>query len=565
MSEIKKEYIFSTYVENSLDRDKDALFVKEVVYCEGKPPIRRLTMVENYIRDFYVTKKEYQNHKDKKEFEHIDRLNRYTCTQRKLARTAFHKLNGFIPNKNVTMRDVNSSPYLYGSDVTSNDLLHYDYVKSYGDINNASKVMVMDYEWDINVKHGKILIGAVCMDEFIHIAISKEWMSDLLDEMGEEKIKEQILYHVEKDLKEYIKELNINTELDIKISLVKNQTKVVLALLKTAHELKPDFLAFWNMENDVLHMLSALKEENIDPALVFSDPSVPREYKYFDFYIDPPFKIKSNGEKMNKDPSERWHVVTTPASFYMICQMSTFRAIRSTEGKRNDYKLDSILREYLNIGKMKVKGLPKTSSDSEWHKMMSLKFKILYSVYAIGDVYFPVLLDKKTEDLSNVIRVFIGRSSLNKFKSNPRQTATDFHFELLEDNKIVGSTSSNMTTPLDKHIPSPDGWIVTVASELEYELGLNLIEEFPDVVTNISMYASDADLTGAYPSGGEVLGVSKTTCLFITCKSKDIPYIKLKEFGINLTSVRSNPLSLAKTGYGYPDLSMFYEEFIKTL
>ena len=552
--DIKREYVFSTYVKSKVDGNKDALIVKEIIHTPNEEPKRVIRVVENYKRPYWITKPEFRKHSDKREFESVDRCDMFMAKQNQLADDIFSRLNGYRSNREVRLNEVSSSQYLYGSDITSNDLLKQDYVNKFGKMFTPSSVAIMDYEWDVSDPKEPIIAGIVSMKETVHIAIVRSWLGDIAD-YAEDRIRSMCnKYHGK-----LIQDRNIK----LKLTIEDSPAKVVIALMKTVHELRPDFLAFWSIEGDIEHMLKALKDANIDPALVFSDPKVPNEYKDFIWKKDPPFKLKANGERMSKSPSERWHTVYTPSSFYCICAMSAFRAIRAREQQRSSYGLDAILHEFLDIGKMKFDSIPEGITGKLWHQIMQKKHKIEYMVYLFGDGVFVELLNEKTKDLSESIRPQADTSSFDKFKSNPRRLATDFHFVMLTDNKVVGSTDKTMVTKLDAEIPSTKGWIITLAAELEEGLGMPVIKEYPTMSTNITLYAFDEDLTSAYPSGGLICNVSKDTNTFVLCKIEGLTKHQTRELGINLTSVVSNPLSLARRGFNFPDIDVLYNEFME--
>jgi hypothetical protein len=551
---IKREYVFSTYVKSKYDKSKDALIVKEIIHEENKPSIRTLSIVENYKRPFWITKPEYQIHKDKREYEDIDKLFKRTSTQRMLAQNIFKELNGYNPKRDFGLSDVNSSPFVYGSDITSNDLLKQEYVDKYGKIFTTSTIAILDFEWDMNNPKEDILAGIVSMENIVHIAMSRKWLGELADTACE-RVRELINLKLGK----LVKDRNIELTLTIHDS----PAKIIIGLMKTLHSHKPDFVACWNIEADMDKMIEALDREGIDPAYVFSDPSVPDEYKYFEWRRQAGFKEKSNGERMLRSPSERWHTAYCPASFYFLCQMSTFRVMRAREQQRNSYGLDAILHEFLDLGKMHFDEIPKEITGRLWHQIMQKTHKLLYMVYLFGDGIYPLMLEEKTKDITQAIRPQADTSSFDKFKSNPRRLATDFHFIMLEDSKVIGSTSRNMRTDLDKFIPSTEGWIVTLAAELEIGLGLCVLKEYPDMPTNISIYAYDEDLTSAYPSGGIWGNVSKATNLFVLCLVDGMSEFETREFGINITSVISNPLSLAASCFGMEKLDVYLADFIK--
>lgn len=558
MSTIKatREYVFSTYVKNKYDRSKDALVVKEIIHREGLPPKRNVRILENYKRPYWITKPQFRLHKDKKEFEQVEKLDKYYSPQIDLPNNIFQKLNGHRPNRNMQLKEVCSSPYVYGTDISPNDLLKLDYVNKWGKSFTRSSVAVMDYEWSVTDKKGAIIAGIVSMKETVHIAIAKDWLGDLAPYAVEKTKAICNLHHGE-----LIKTRGIN----LTVTVHDTPGKLVVALMKTVHALKPDFLAFWSIHGDITHMLDALEADGISPEVVFSDPSVPNEYQYFEFNVDPPFKIKANGEQQSKAPSERWHTVYAPSSFYPICAMSTFRAIRAREQQRTGYDLDSVLKDLLQLGKMKFDSVPSNVTGARWHAVMQAQHKLEYLAYLFGDGVFVEMLDEHTKDLCETLRPQVDTSSFDKFKSNTRRLVTDLHIVNEAEGLIIGSTGKNMVTKLDALIPSTRGWIVTLASELEEGLGVCVIDEYPYMATNISVKTSDIDLTGAYPSGGIQANVSRETNVFVRTSVQGQTETQIREWGINMTSVISNPVSLGITCYGMPDLDLFYAEFEKDM
>jgi hypothetical protein len=549
-----KEFIFGTYVPNKYDHNRDAIVVKELIHEEGKPSKRRLHIEENYKRPFYITKEKFRDYHDKREFETIDRLDKFYSIERKLAENVFEKLNGFKPRTIPHMSQLCNSPYIYGTDISSVDLLREDYNRQYGKMFSKNTFAIMDYEWSVDDPEEPIIAGIISMQETVHIAILKEWFGSTAG--AEEHIK----YLCEKHVGNIIKERNIT----LKITFHNTSARVVIALMKTAHKLQPDFLAFWNMQADITHILSALKKDDIDPALVFSDPHIPEEYRHFHYYEDPPFKMKSNGERMSKSPSQRWHWVTAPASFTCICGMASFRLIRDREQQRTSYGVDSVMHDYINIGKMKFDEVPSEISGVDWHRVMQKSFKKEYMVYLFGDGVFVEILEEKLKDLSDAILPLSDTSSLSKIKSNPKRLITDLHIDEMDNGNIIGSTGSNMVSELDQFIPSTKDWIVTLASELEDNIGLPVIKEYPKMQTNVTFFNYDIDLTGAYPTSQVIMNASRATNVFVLCGIDGLEVSPTREIGINLTSVISNPISLAKSCFDFPDLDLIYEDFMNS-
>jgi hypothetical protein len=553
MTGIKREYVFSTYVQSSEDKDNDALFVKEILHHPDGRTKRNFRMIRNYQKPFYVTLPDYKNHNSKKEFEEIGKLGLHTSNQAKLAKAA-----NFILTKQqkryVSLREVSDSPYLYGTDVSTPVLLAQEYKVKYPNLLSDSSRAIMDFEWDVVNGTEAIISGVLSFNEKLHIAVTKTFLGELSS-----TAEEAILISLNTHLKEHIESRNI---IPI-ISIVNTPADVVIALVNSAHKWSPDFLGFWNIKGDMEKMLSALKDSNINPALVFSDPSVPNEYKYFNWKEDQLIKTTSAGKSTPKLFVDLWHTVQTPSSFYFICLMALFRTIRNREQQRTSYSLDSVLSDYLNLKKLRFDYIPKGLSDLDWHKEMQTNHKIDYITYMAFDGISVELLDEKTNDVSKTLRAITGISELSTLKSRPKCLSDSLHFDLLENNRVIGSTGKNMVESLDTETPSIKNWIGVLASELEYNIGCSLINEYPNLHTNITTHSFDIDVRSAYPESEICLNVGKSTRAYELCGITGLNTEETRTFGINLTNVKTNCLSLAHTAFGFPKLDDLLKEFTK--
>lgn len=554
---IKREFIHGCYTRNKYNREEDCVFVKEIIHYPDGSIKRQLTPFVNYPVEFYVTKPEFRNHKQKKEYEFKSKLNKHTCNRAQLPRKAKLYLTGKDINQYVKLSEVKESPYLYGVDITTPVLIHEEYTKKYPDLFTPSTLAVLDYETDVVRGTGEIISGVLAFKENVLIVVTKVFLEDLVD-TAEEKILEALSIH----LKDYIKTRNIKFD----IRIVDKPVNVVIEIIRQCHKLQPDYVGIWNNKFDMTKMLEALELEGIDPAHVFSDPSVPNEYKYFNWRLDTEFKIKSNGERMKKHISELWNVASFPATFQIVCMMATFRHIRARDQQRTSYKLDSVLHDYMDLGKLKFAGMAEGLSELDWHIYMQKYHKIEYMVYMAFDGIGCELLDDKTGDVTKMLRGAVGLSEFSKTKSNPSRLADDCSFFAQESNKVLACTSEDMSIDLDELLPSLRRWIITLPADLvDKDITVNLINEYPLVETNISTHCFDSDVRSAYPWGEIILNVGKGTCAFSLCAIDGFSEFEQRQIGINMTHVPGNALMLARDCFEYPDLDLLLIEFIKEI
>lgn len=554
--ENKREFIHACYVKSKDNQEKDAVFIKENVHYPDGTVKGNLRRIENYQQPFYLTKPEFRNYLHKKETESINRVERFYSNRAQLPSKAFKLLHGYTSLGYVGISTINASPYIYGSDITPPTLLHKDYREKYGELFTPSTMAVLDFETDVIKGNGDIISGILSFKDRVHVVITKDFLSDIKGD-----VKDKILKLADIHLKDYIKTRNITFKIDI----VDTPANAVIELMRSAHEWKPDYIGIWNIAFDINKMLSALDKASIDPAMVFSDPSVPNEFKYFHWREDTPFKIKADGSKMKKHVSELWNVATAPATFQFVCLMATFRLVRARDPQRNSYSLDSVLHDYLDLGKLKFENIAEGLTQLDWHIEMQKHHKLEYIIYMMFDGIGPELLDELTGDISKSLRAAVGLSEFKTAKSNPKRLADDMHFFTLENNMVLGSTSKDMTIDLDSNIPSINQWIITLPAELEHDIGVNIINEYPNLSTNITTHSFDVDVESSYPQSDVSMNTGKSTCYLTLCKIDGYTESRQRAIGLNLTSVTQNALSLAKDTYNFPDLENLLNDFTNDL
>jgi len=549
---IRREFIHGTYGRNRNHKHEDVVLVKEHLhYPDGtiKPNLR---VIKNYQRPFWITKPEFRDHKDKKEFEVVSKLEKYTSTQAALADNIKRALG--IRGQYTPLRELRENQYVYGIDIATPVLIAKEYKDLEPDLSSDSTLAVMDYETDVLNGTEKIVSGSISMKDKCVIAVTRDFMNNRTDQ----EIIEGTLAKAEELIPTELKERGINLheimdgEGGIDIHVCENNLEVVRKLMGYAHKWMPDYLCFWNMKFDIGKIIEACEEHNYDPAHVLSDPRVPPAYRHYNWLPDSDFKENPDGNRTTKHPADQWHKLESMASFVCIDLMSLFKKARVTDQQRPSYSLDAILDEILKIRKLKIKELEGVVG-LDWHIRMQRKYKFEYLVYNAFDCISVEMLDEETGDCSKGFRGSLGISQPTRYASNPKRLADDLHFEYLEKGKVIACTSADMTDELCNETPIKKGWIITLASELEHNIGVKCLLEFPMIRTNISLHAFDVDIKSAYPTGGSTLNVSKSTKYMELCSIIGLDEYTTRAIGINLTNTPVNALEIAAAVYDYPD------------
>ena len=95
------------------------------------------------------------------------------------------------------------------------------------------------------------------------------------------------------------------------------------------------------------------------------------------------------------------------------------------------------------------------------------------------------------------------------------------------------------------------------------DLGLQVIEEDPNLKTNIRGYVFDSDCSAAYPSATIGANVSKETTITELSSIEGIDEYVFRMQNINLLSGPTNAIEYCTNMFGFPSLDILLEDFKK--
>lgn len=447
-----RECKHAVYVKSQEQGDyDDLLVVKELIHLKDGRRLPTLRFIENYKRPFWITAPNHRNHKDKKEWEDLSKVQRFTATQRNLTQQITRVLGYGNPRDHLLKLARNQ--YIYGAEIETPALIKHQYKTKWPDRFTPNVVAVMDAETDVVHGDGKspILFAITCKNR-VYVAVLRSWVGTTIDFMDKVHAKARELIGEEIDTR----------QLDIVLEYWDTPGQCCKAMLDRCHEWQPDLVAFWNMEFDMDVLVNTLQNENYDLADVFSDPRVPFKYRYFHYKKADPVKIKEDGTPMNKAWYDMWHWITCPASFIFVDAGSVYRQIRLAKGKEPSMSLEAILRKNLGQGKLynDIPGITAKTGSLDWHVQMQQYAKPEYTVYNIVDCVRLEMMDEITRDLSTQISMLSGPSSYKIFTSNPKKTSDKLHFFCLEKrNRVLATRSDQMQDALDEFVIDKNDWI----------------------------------------------------------------------------------------------------------
>jgi hypothetical protein len=428
---LRKEFRFAHHMIT--DDNEDYHLIKELIHYKDGTKEPNIRLLKDFERPFWITKKHFRNHNQKKEYEEASKLQLFKSTQKDLANNIAAKLGMKGYNRNQ-YRDVLQSPYLYGSDVPSTAILSYMYKKQYpSESFTPFTVATLDIEADVDTSEITIVSSAIGNE--IRVCVNKNLFINRAF-LSFEKVKSDVIEKTRKHIDEKYKDINII------IDVYNTELECVVEIFKFIHSKQPDVLAIWNVTYDMKRMEETLRKYDVDPKEVFCDPNLPDKIKRYKFIRGKNKKVKADGTTTNIEYQDQWHIVKLSASFIVVDAMCTYAQIRQGQAKLTDgYGIDNVCKVNGVSQKLKIPGTidPDTVSKRLWHRRMSNEFPIEYICYNIGDNTMMLDLDDKTSDLKVVLPTLLGDSHIDYFNSGPSRIIDKLFTTILEDGLILGT------------------------------------------------------------------------------------------------------------------------------
>lgn len=559
---VKKEVRFAWHLPRN-DYRPDLHYVREDITYKDGTQEPNCYFAEDFERPVYVTKENFRNHYDKKEFEYRDKLNRQMTTQSDMERVVRGML-GHKENERVK-GEVKNSPYVYAYDVTSTSLIKYTTLKKNDFIQSPYSVAAFDIETNPDTQ--EILLSTVAFKNKVHTSILRKFVKNIADVEG--RIRKAIAHY----LPDYVGLEYSFGVYDSEVDLLKDNFRVI-------NKWKPAFLAIWNMDFDIPKILERLKHYNVNPTDVLCDQAIPRPYRMCRYKQGQKKKVTASGVVKPINPSLQWHTLIVTAPYYVIDAMCVYRQLRMAGQEETSYALDAILKKEGIGGKLKFE--PANGySGIKWHLFLQENYPIEYIVYNIYDCLGMLELDKKIKDLSSTLPSFAGITDFQKFSSQVRKISDAVFLFGLEKNRIIGTVPKIEKTE-EELVDVPDevldnngddeeedtedkpnkyktldlkGWIQLLPQNLLLHEGLQCLEEYPNAVTNLRGLTCDLDATSSYPSCTLVGNVSKETCVNELIRIDGIDEETFREQNLSICLGNANILEYFSVMFGMPSMS----------
>jgi hypothetical protein len=582
---VARECRFAWHIPAKGYGEDDFHYVKEVVHFEDGTSEPRTRLIKNFQRPFWITKASARNHQQKREWEYLENLNKFECTQSQLRDEIAKALNMRWSKDHY--KKLAASPYLYGSDITSTALVKKMYQDKWSKVTKFS-VSTFDIESDVTKEKGTpgyeepIMATLVFKDKLL-CCTTEEYVARTAD------IHARFQEKVDKYIGTFLEKRAARVELII----CKDVTTMLRTCIMRAHDWKPDFFAIWNMDYDIPKVLETLERYGIDPKDVFCDPTLQEDMKICKYIQGPKKKTTASGKVKPLNPAEQWHTLKLTASFYVIDAMCAYKHLRLGEQEESSYSLDAILNKKLGIRKLSFAEADHLEKLA-WHRFMQTNFKIEYMVYNNFDSLSMVELDEKTMDLEVSLPTFAGTTDFSNFKSQPKRIMDALHYYLLEEGAVLGTVGPSERTessrnfdassdeddvldngdededeefdedgnPIDPQTLSLKNWIMTLTAHMQV-LGYKCIEEDPTIQTSIRGFVYDSDATAAYPSATAAANVSKMTTARELISIVGVEEVTFRMQNLNMVLGATNALEYTQNMFGFPGPDEMLNAFLK--
>lgn len=533
-----------THTPNGSFTNNDVHVVKEYVYTDDGLRTPRVRCINNFEREFYITHAAQQNHKDKKEYESIANLQRYTTTQCRMtdsiSRALYHRPGGATP-----LRQLAKSPYLYGCDISSTALVKKSYESKWPELMHPSaSVAVLDIETDVVHGTEDIIIISLTFKQRIYTAICTRFIP-----LGRNPAQ-----HVHALIDTHLGDILKERQATVEIGMFDTPAACCKAVIARAHEWMPDFVVLWNMNFDIPRIIRTLEAAGDDLADVFSDPCVPKANRFFKYTEGKSQKVTQSGKTMPLHPADRWHIAECPASFYIVDAMCIYKRIRTAKGNEPSYALDYVLNKHVGKGKLSLPAYDHYHGLA-WHRAMQQEQPFFYVVYNIYDCVGVEMLDEITNDVCATFPTLCGNSDFRNFTSNPRRLVDDLHYFYLNRGGVVATTGVDMTDENDESVVGLSEWIVTLPTHLVADNGISLIKGYETLRSMVRIHLADLDIEGTYPTIQVVANISKETTLRELSRIKNITDRQQRMIGINLSGGVVNAVEIGNMAFQLPTLS----------
>lgn len=559
----------AVYVVSKRDKLKDMTFIKQTSIHENGDRTNQFLKVPDYVRPFYIVREKYRKFQQKKDYIDKRLVKEYKSTQARLAMSIKRVLYG-INDRNAELMVVKNNPYVFGCETPVPVLIKHKYFERYGDYQEteASTMAAYDVETDmINGDGEDVIMASTTFKKHIYFAVIRSFFDGMSDD--------EILEGLKKAEDELIGERLRRRNATVHYEIVDTQTEVVENNIKCWHMWEPDYISSWNASYDMQRNEHALIMGNRDLEEVYTDPSLPREFRYYEYDKGRTHKRKENGDSQPLEWQEQYPTVRAAAKWQWLDGASFYAIKNAPKGKKESYSLEFTAQDNGIEGKLYTdRGSHLTQGKGAWHRWMQKYAKFEYCMYNISDNLVIEELDEKTNDVALNLPLLLKSTEFFNYPSQPKCISNELSFIAEEHGFIWGTkgrgSKDDPDKKLDVHKPTLGEWIALLETEKNADNGKAIFIGMPGIRSRGRGLTDDIDVEGAYPTATVALNVSNKTTRMEACAIQGLNPLQFREVGVNYaSSPKANAVSLCQTLHGFPGYeemdnvfpALFEEEF----
>jgi DNA polymerase elongation subunit (family B) len=468
-----------------------------------------LKIIPNPLIDFYIATTPQPFHKISIAKELVRKVSVPYKERDKEMATSLNLVNDYYNSwKNrsnwVFMNKLRKNPNLYAADTNIEDYYKTNYQLQYGEVFAPMyKKGYADIEVDISqynedFAYPDVAPCPIYLITYIDRTIKEVFCFILFDE----RIKDDIIRIVNNPdafIQKNMDEKMLQENFKYHFNVYETELALIKAFFNTIHELKPDFVGWWNMSFDIPTILNRMRRLDCSEEMIANiccHPEVPEAFRYVRYIEDPKraqfFSRKKESEDDDDDeppeskgkphPSRLIDWVEIPGYTQFFDQLSTFSCLRKRSLLKS-YKLNDIGKKYGGIGKLDLEDLGYSIRD------VNIKNFEVCLAYNIRDSYVQYAIEEKQRDINQMVTASFNTRLSKTFSNSIIIKNYLMKYLYVDSGHIMGNAISF------DFKDNLEGALVCRPELLE-QLGINIMGNQSYVFEN----AIDLDATSLYPS-----------------------------------------------------------------
>lgn len=554
----------ANYAVSKIRRNSDLTCVKITNIHEDGSRSNTFIAIPDYKQPWWIVKDTKRNFKQPKDYIEESMVREYKTPRCRIPFEAKKQLFG-VADHQATMRDAKASQFAFGLDQTPPVHIKQAFFKKYGEYQEQEAYTVASYDVEADMEwptdHDRpMIMGAVTMKDKAYLAAVRSFYkgdddATILTKLAEAEVK-------------YMGQRLDKRKCKVTYELFDTPGQVAKACLDKMHEWEPDWVVSWNAEYDMNATERALRNEGYDLEDCYSDPRIPKEFRYYKLDLGRTHKTKEDGSSSPLEPQEKWPTVRTMATWQWIDGMSFYCIKRQpSEGKLPAISLEFCAGHAGVEGKLYTEeGAHLLPGSPQWHRFMQRNYPYLYSQYCVADNIVIEEINEKTNDYSLSLPMLLKFSEFFNYVSQPKLISDTLSFFARELGYVWGSTPAIREKTFTDRLPGLGNWIALLDTEKNASVGKALFEGLMDVISTGRTDSSDIDVEGAYPHGTLCLNVSNKTTQIEAYKIQGADDEKFREIGVNYaSSAEANAIQLCHDLFRFPEADTLKEVFERVM